>query len=245
MEPLETNDLKDLRSRLLKAGNVSLAVSGQFDIDMLKPRLEALLSKLPAGEKPTSSYLFKKPFAPGEHRESMDRQQAVVFHGYPGPGLLDKDFHVSEVADEVFSGMSSNLFERIREELSLAYFVRSSRIVGLDTAMFYFYAGTSQEGYPKVIEELVEEVARVRNKGITPAELERCKTRLKAARRMSMQTNASCASQAAMNTIYGLPANDWREYDGRIDAVSIEDLSDFARKYFGEADRVELVIGAV
>ena len=242
---LATDDIKELRSSLLTAGNVTIAVSGQFDTETLKPRLEALLEKLPSGGKPVANHEFKKPSSPGEHREPMDRQQAVVFHAYLGPGLLDKDFYVSELADEIFSGMSSNLFEKIREELSLAYFVRSSRIVGLDTAMFYFYAGTSTEGYPRVIEELVKEVKRVSDGDIALKELDRCKTRLKASRRMSMQTNSSCASHAALNVAYGLPANDWRSYDERIDAVSIQDLANFASKYFREEERVELVIGAL
>ena len=245
VEEIEPDDLRALWSKLLVAGNVSLAVSGQFDPSVLQPRLEALLAKLPEGEKPISRQSFSKPADPGAHRQAMDRQQAVVFHGYPGPGLRAEDFYVSEVADEVFSGMSSALFERVREELGLAYFVRSSRIVGLEAAMFYFYAGTSPEGADQVIEALIEEVDRVASGGVTAEELLRCKTRLKASRRMSMQTNASCASQAAMNVAYGLPANDWRQYDGRIDAVTIEELARFAQRYFKAEDRVELVIGAV
>ena len=175
----------------------------------------------------------------------MDRQQAIVFHGFPGPGLLSDDYYVSEVADEVFSGMSSNLFEQVREQLGLAYFVRSSRIVGLDTGLFYFFAGTSPEGYAQVIEELIKEVDRVGSGGVTEAELNRCKTRLKASRRMSQQTNSSCASQAAMNIAYGLPANDWRDYDARIESVTVEGLALFAKTYFKTEHRVELVIGAV
>lgn len=245
VQEIETNDLRALWSKLLVAGNVSLAVSGQFDLSSLQPRLEALLAQLPDGEKPTSTRSFSKPANPGAHRVKMDRQQAVVFHGYPGPGLRSDDFYVSEVADEIFSGMSSVLFERVREELGLAYFVRSSRIVGLDTAMFYFYAGTSPEGADQVIAALIEEVDRVAKGGVASVELDRCKTRLKASRRMSMQTNASCASQAAMNVAYGLPANDWRQYDGRIDAVGIDDLAAFARRYLTAENRVELVIGAV
>ena len=240
-----TKDLRSLWAKLLVAGNVSLAVSGQFEKATLKPKLEALMAKLPEGEKPTARYDFFKPANPGAHRLKMDRQQAIVFHGYPGPGLKSEDFYVSEVADEVFSGMSSVLFERVREELGLAYFVRSSRIVGLDMAMFYFYAGTSPEGAVAVIDALVEEVERVAGSGVTDKELDRCKTRLKAARRMSMQTNASCASQAAMNVAYGLPADDWRQYDGRIDTVTISDLARFAQDYLKPENRVELVVGAI
>ena len=245
VEPLETSDLKALRAKLLTAGNLTIAVSGQFDSESLKPRLETLLAKTPKGEKPSSDAVFVKPHKPGIHRRKMDRQQAIVFHGFPGPGLLSDDYYVSEVADEIFSGMSSNLFEQVREELGLAYFVRSSRIVGLDTALFYFFAGTSPEGYAQVIEELIKEVDRVANGGVSEAELNRCKTRLKASRRMSQQTNSSCASQAAMNLAYGLPANDWRDYDARIESVTIEALALFAKTYFKEEDRVELVIGAV
>ena len=152
---------------------------------------------------------------------------------------------MSEVADELFSGMSSKLFERVRDELSLAYFVRSSRIIGLDTSMFYFYAGTSPERYEEVIAELIAEVGRVASGQVGLDEIDRCKTRLKAARRMSMQTNSACASQAAMNVAYGLPVNDWKNYDDCIDAVTVDSLQDFARNYFDAAKRMELVIGPI
>jgi zinc protease len=57
-----------------------------------------------------------------------------------------------------------------------------------------------------------------------------------------MQTNASRALQATLNTLQGRPANAWREYDGRIDAVTIADLAAFARKYFQRARRTQLVV---
>jgi len=90
----------------------------------------------------------------------------------------------------------------------------------------------------------VKEVDRVRKGEVAPNELDRCKTRLKASRRMSMQTNAACASQAALNVAYGLPANDWKTYDEKIDSVTIQDLARFAASYLNQDDRVELVIGA-
>jgi zinc protease len=48
--------------------------------------------------------------------------------------------------------------------------------------------------------------------------------------------------QAALNATYGLPANDWRNYDAHIDAVTLADLQAFARKYFAAAQRVQLVV---
>ena len=170
------------------------------------------------------------------------RQQAVVLHGFPGSGVRSDDFHVSEIADEVFSGMASNLFERVREKKGLAYFVRSSRVVGLDSGMFSFYAGTSPDHAAEVLKEFEAEVSRVKRGGVTAAEFDRCRTRLKAARRMGMQTNASRAMQASLNALYDLPINDWRNYDARIDAITRDQLKDFAKRRFNAKQRVQVVV---
>ncbi|MDQ8200420.1 pitrilysin family protein [Pelagicoccus enzymogenes] len=242
VESITLEDVKSFWKQVVVGGNVTIGVSGHFDATELKAKLEALLEKLLPAALPKREVEFAKPAEPGVHREFMDRQQAIVFHAYPGPGLKAYDYFVSEVADELFSGMSSELFDRVREKLSLAYFVRSSRIVGLDTSMFYFYAGTSPERFEEVIVELDRETRRVMD-GVAEDELARCKKRLKAAKRMSMQTNSSCASQAVLNATYGLPANEWRIYDEKIDAVSVDSLREFAKNYFAAENRVELVIG--
>ena len=69
------------------------------------------------------------PAEAGDFVEKQPREQAVVLQGFSGPRVNAADFFVSEVADELFSGMASRLFERVREEKGLAYFVRSGRVV--------------------------------------------------------------------------------------------------------------------
>ncbi len=237
---VQAADLRDLHRRLLVSGNAVLAVAGDFDAKKIVPKLKAFLAKLPKGAAPKVAATVK--VTAGDFTEAQPRQQAIVFQAFPGPGLHAKDYIVSEVMDELFSGMSSRLFERVREEKSLAYFVRSSRIVGLDTGMFYFFAGTSPQRYGEVIAELELEIARVQAGGVAAEELTRCQTRLKAGKRMGLQTNSARAMQAALNAIYQLPVNDWRDYDARIDAVGLADLQAFARRYFQPTSRVQLVV---
>jgi zinc protease len=166
----------------------------------------------------------------------------VVTQAFSGPGLLAPDYYVSEVVDELFSGMSSRLFERVREEKGLAYFVRSARVVGLNTAMFYFIAGTEPRHIEEVLAEIGIEIARVLKGGVEEKELLRCQTRLKAARRMSLQTNAARAMQAGLNALYGLPVEDWKNYDAHVDAVDVPALQQFAQTYFQSARRTQLVV---
>jgi zinc protease len=77
---------------------------------------------------------------------------------------------------------------------------------------------------------------------VEPAELTRCQVRLKAGRRQSMQTNSARAMHAALNALQGQPINDWKNYDARIDAVTIADLAAFAKRYFAHAQRTQLVV---
>lgn len=233
-------DLKALHARLVVASNAVLAVAGDFDAKKLVPQLKAFLARLPRGkvERPQPKLA---PVA-DEFVETQPRQQAIVFQAFPGPGLLASDYYVAEVAEELFSGMSSNLFERVREQKSLAYFVRSSRVTGQRVGMFYFFAGTSPKRHGEVLEEFALEIARVQEGRVGADELRRCQTRLKAGKRMSQQTNSSRAMQAALNAVNELPVNDSALYDAQIDAVTIERLRDFARKYFTAETRTQLVV---
>lgn len=228
---LDAKALRALHQRLVVAGNVVLVVTGAFDRKAWLPRLKRWLGALPKGHLQLPHRALRASSAPGDFIENLMREQAVVTSAYPGPSLSHPDHYTGEVLDELFSGMSSQLFERVREEKGLAYFVRSTRIVGLDTSVFGFVAGTHPSHDREVEAEVRAEIERVARGGVGPEELARCQTRLKAGRIMAQQTNAARAMNAALNTLYGYPVNDWCRYDERIDAVTGADLARFAQTY--------------
>lgn len=237
--------LRALHRKLFVASNVVLAVAGDFDPKKLAPKLKALLARLPKGKTPSrwnAGSTLSLPAEAGDFVEKQPREQAVVLQAFPGPRVHAPDYYVGDVADELFSGMASRLFERVREEKGLAYFVRSGRVLGLDTGMFYFFAGTQPGKEGEVLAEIEAEIARVQAGGVEEVELRRCQARLKAGQRQSMQTNSSRALQATLNVLQGQPLNAWRSYDAKIDAVTIADLATFAQKYFQRSHRTQLVV---
>jgi zinc protease len=245
VKALTSAALRALHQRLFVGPNVVLAVAGDFDPKQLAPKLKAFLAKLPRGaalEIPVGPARGGLPAEVGDFVEQQPREQAVVLQAFPGPRVHAPDYFVGEVADELFSGMASRLFERVREEKGLAYFVRSGRILGLDTGMFYFFAGTQPGKEGEVLAEIDAEIARVQAGGVEAVELQRCQTRLKAGQRAAMQTNGSRAAQASLNALQGQPINGWREYDAKIDAVTIADLAAFAREYFQKTRRTQVVV---
>jgi zinc protease len=237
--------LRALHRRLFVGSNVVLAVAGDFDPKKLMPKLKAFLGKIPRGRVPTAQpgeRPMALPAEAGDFVEKQPREQAVVLQAFPGTRVHAPDYHVGEVADELFSGMASRLFERVREEKGLAYFVRSGRVLGLDTGMFYFFAGTQPGKEGEVLAEIDAEIARVQAGGVEDVELRRCQARLKAGQRASMQTNASRALQASLNALQGQPINAWKDYDAEIDAVTVADLATFAGKYFQKKLRTQVVV---
>ena len=242
VKALKPADLVALHRRLCVGPNVVLAVAGDFDPRKLVPKLKTFLAKLSANAAPIAPKQAGSPAAASDLVEKQPREQAVVLQAFPGPRAHGEDFYVGEMADELFSGMASRLFERVREEKGLAYFIRSGRVLGLDTGMFYFFAGTQPGREAEVLAEIDAEIERVTAGGVEPAELARCQTRLKAARRQGLQTNSSRAMQAGINALQGQPINDWKNYDTRIDAVTIGDLAKFAQRYFQRALRTQLVV---
>jgi zinc protease len=238
----EPADLSALWRRLLVGPGVVASVAGDFEPGHLIPRLKALLSKVPRGEPISLGAPYEGPGAPADLVERQPREQAVVLQAFPGATLGAPDFHTGEVADELFSGMASRLFDRVRDQKGLAYFIRSGRVTGRMAAMFYFISGTQPGKEDEVLGEIGAEIERVQSRGVSAEELLRCQVRLKAGRRKTLQTNSARSLQAGLDTLQGRPPNFWKEYDSLIDAVTLEGLAAFAQAHFQKARRIQLVV---
>ena len=246
IEDLEALALEDLATHyrtLVKASNIVLAVTGDFQreliIERISPLLEVQIPAQPFEVADTSVPLEVVAFT---GREAMDREQAVVLQAYPDVGIQDKDFVVAEMLNELFSGMSSRLFERVREDQGMAYYVGTTRVIGLKTGMFVFYAGTHPDQAEAVVSEMNIEIERVAAGEVTEDELARCRTRLKAARPMGKQTIGARAMHAAIQVTYGLPVEDDIEHAAQLDQVDAVALARFAKYYFVESKRVQLIV---
>ena len=235
-------DLSRLWRRLLVAPGTVFAIAGDFSPDKLIPKVERLLLRLPKGTPIGPGPVFEGPEEPGYFVEKQPREQAVVLEAYPGAVLDAGDFYAGEVADELFSGMASRLFERVRDQKGLAYFVRSGRLACRSTAMFYFIAGTQPGKETEVLDEIRIEIERVQAGDISEEELRRCQVRLKAGHRKALQSNAARAMLAGIDVLQGRSANHWKLMDGLLDAITVADLASFAQRHFRPSARSQVVV---
>jgi zinc protease len=244
LEALTVEDLAAHYRALVKASNIVLAVTGDFKREVIIERLNPLFeTKMPAQPFEVADTSAPLEVAACTSHEAMDREQAVVLQAYPDVGIQDKDFVVAEMLNELFSGMSSRLFERVREDQGMAYYVGTTRVIGLKTGMFVFYAGTHPDQAEAVVREMNIEIERVAAGEVTEDELARCRTRLKAARPMGKQTIGARAMHAAIQVTYGLPVEDDAEHAAQLDQVDAVALARFTKYHFAGSKRVQLIVG--
>lgn len=244
LRSLTTEKVRAHYKSLIRSSNLVLSVVGDYKREQLLEVLEPLLNKKIPDElfKEEETRVVAKVEAQTVH-ETMDREQSVVLQAYPDVGIRDDDFIVAEMLNELFSGMSSRLFERVREDQGMAYYVGSTRVIGLCTGMFVFYAGTHPSQSAAVLSEIDIEIARISAGEVTEEELSRCRTRLKASRRMGKQTQGARAMHAAIQVTYGLPIEDDAQYAEKLDQADVCALARFAKKYFTADQKVQLTVG--
>ena len=214
------DDLRNHWQRLLCPGNVVFSVSGDFDRQHIIEQSQAISEKIKGPAFDKADITFTGPAETGRIHEPLDREQAVVFQAYPDMGILHPSRPASIVLGELLNGMSSNLFNEVREKRSMAYYVGANRVTGIDTGMFYLYAGTTPNQMEDVLQQFDIEMNRLSTGKTHEDEISRAKARLKTGKRMQQQTAGNRTLEAALNKLYGLPVNEFLEYDQQIDAVN-------------------------
>ncbi len=245
LELLTLDDLKAHFRRLVTAPNIVISVVGDFEQALVVKRMKRLLESEihMAPFEMNQAIAYDGPAEALKLKDTMDREQAVLFQAYPDVGICSPDYLKGELLNELLNGMSSRLFERVREDRGLAYFVGTSRTLGLQTGMFTFYAGTHSEQTDEVAAEIDVEIARVKAGQVTEEELQHCRTRLKASRLMANQTIDARALDLALKVAYGLPIESDAEYAKKLDQVKSESIAKFANTFLNDENSVRLIVG--
>ena len=198
-----------------------LAAAGGVDHDAILARATALFGDL----KPVGSGSFQPAtFSGGERREVKDLEQVHFALSFEAPGYLAPDVYVAQVyATAMGGGMSSRLFQKIREERGLCYSIFAQSGAYLDTGQITIYAGTSDVEIAELAALTVAELKRA-PESIAEAEVARARAQLKAGLLMGLESPSGRAERLArLLEIWGR-VPDIDETVARIDAVTLAEV---------------------
>ncbi len=185
------------------ASRMVLSASGNLDHDRVVELADRFLSGMPA-----ECRIATEParYEGGERREDRDLEQLHLVLGFPGLPLGDPDYYAASVLSTAFGGgMSSRLFQEVREKRGLVYSVHSFAHSYRDSGLFGIYAGTGEEEAAELVPVLCDEMLRLED-GLEPVELARAKAQMKAGLLMSLEsTGARCEQMAQHMLIHGTP----------------------------------------
>ncbi len=177
----------------------------------------------------------------GESREERDLDQVHVVLGFPSVGYGDPDYYPTILLSTLLGGgMSSRLFQEIREKRGLVYSIYSFASPFKDSGLFGIYAGTGESEVAELIPVMLTELGKVQTK-ITDPELSRARAQLKASLLMSQESTGSrCEQLARQIQTFGrvIPTE---EVLAKINAVTEADIRRAAARHFRAAPTLATV----
>ncbi|CAA7602529.1 Peptidase M16 domain protein [Acididesulfobacillus acetoxydans] len=174
--------------------NLVVAVAGNIQHDAVLRKLSGLYGTFKRGGR---RVLEGTPAGQTVARfVAKDTEQMHLILGVPGLGQDDPDIYPMLVFNSVLGGgLSSRLFQGIREQRGLAYSVYSYHSTYVDTGLFAVYAGTSPDNTSEVVECILSEVLNMKHQGISAEELERTKAQIKGGLYLGLESVSSRMSR--------------------------------------------------
>ncbi|HLI86534.1 MAG TPA: pitrilysin family protein [Bryobacteraceae bacterium] len=228
----DSDMVRDYYRKVYAPANLLVTAAGNLTHERLVSLVREHFESLPAGSQmPAES-------APITHarialRNKKALEQVHVCLGVPSYPLPHQERFACYVLNTLLGGgMSSRLFQNIRERQGLAYAVFSELSPYRDTGCLSIYAGTSLESAPKVVESIVKEFRDLKENPVGEDELRRAKDHLKGSLMLSLESTASRMTNLARQEMYFNRFFTLDELVESIETVAAADVQRIAQTFF-------------
>ena len=224
---------------------IVVAVAGNVDHDRLLETLEQTgWGSIPRGDTPAAQTDAPVATAPRTLHVERDTTQTHLVFGAPAVAHSDpRRYAMSLVSMLLGGGMSSRLFQRVREELGLAYSVYTYQSFHADAGVHGVYVGTAPKTAAAAADAIRSELRLVAEQGIPDAELEAGKSQLKGQITLSLESVSSRMYRAAAVELYNEPYKPLDQLLGEIDRIDRDTIDAICRDFFAPDAHTVLSLG--
>jgi predicted Zn-dependent peptidase len=234
-----SKQLHDFMERQYGAERMVVVAAGAIKHDEFVREVERHLGSFRA--KAESALPQYAHYVGGDYRENRDLMDAQIVLGFEGRAYHVRDFYASQVLSMILGGgMSSRLFQEVREKRGLCYSVYAFHWGFSDTGIFGIHAATGQSDIAELVPVIVSELQKAGD-AILQEELNRARAQYRAGLMMSAESSASRASQIARQLLlFGRPIG-MDELVERLSNLTIERLTDLSARLFSTKPTVTAV----
>src|SRR5712672_2232037 len=243
VKKFEREAVLDTYSHRFAPGNIIVAAAGHLDhdqfVDLVVKHFEHLK---PAKNGFHSAEPKIVPRIVLRNKKALEQVQLCM--GVPAYPIAHEKRHAGYILNTLLGGgMSSRLFQNIRERQGLAYSIYSDLNPYRDTGALTVYAGTSRESAVKVVRSVVNEFRKLKSEPVPADELRRSKDQLKGSLMLSLESSTARMSNLARQEMYYDHFYGLDELIERIEAVTVEDLTQTAEQFFRTEQIAVTVLG--
>jgi predicted Zn-dependent peptidase len=236
------NDLAGFVSENYGPGQMVIAAAGAVDHDRIVRLAEKVMGHMqPVQQAPREAALWHGR----ETRQVKQLEQAHFALALEGPGYMAPDFYAAQIFSSALGGgMSSRLFQKIREERGLCYTIFAQSGFHDDTGMLTIYAGTGGEDLADLTNLTIDEVKRAAE-DMSEAEIARAKSQLRAGLLMGLESSSAQAERMARTLAIWGRVPDPAEVAEKIASVTAADVRAHAEKLLSNAKPAMALYGPV
>ncbi len=224
-------------------GNMIISAAGNIEhhrfVELVRRRFEKLTAASNGfhGSAPrTFSRIMMR------NKKSLEQVQICI--GVPSYPISHENRYSSYVLNTLLGGgMSSRLFQNVREKQGLAYSIFSELNPFRDTGCLAVYAGTSRESVSKVVQSVIAEFRKVKTELVDSEELDRAKAQLKGNLMLSLESSTARMSNLARQEMYYDHFFGLNEIVERIEKIQVEDVRNVAKEFFQPEKIAVTVLG--
>lgn len=226
-------------------GNTVISVAGNYNNDSLKELLERYFGGWSAKNEPQNGKSTVE-FRPETSVREKDTEQVHICIGFEGvKNGDDKMYPLLAINNILGGGMSSRLFQKIREKKGLVYSIYSYPTTYNDAGLFTVYAGMKPENLENVTDLIMEEIRLLQKKGFTKQELEKSKEQLKGNYILGLESTSSRMNSMGKSELLLGYTNTPDEILKKIEAITMDGVDEIVRDVFVFEKRGISIVGNV
>ena len=235
------DDLANYRARHYHPENCVVALAGNYDPEQVQALMQQYFGEWKkSGQRQTVPPM--QPVPGQKAAREKDTEQLHICLGYPGTFLGSDELYPMSVMNNLLGGaMSSRLFQKIREEMGMAYSIYTypSTYVGCGT--FAVYAGVSPKNGHAVLDETLKQLDLLCRDGVTEKEFREAKNQLRGSYLLGLESPGSRMQSMGRGQLHLDRCMTPEETVAKIEAVTIESVNAVARRIFSNAPCISVV----
>ena len=170
------------------------------------------------------------------------KQQSLLLVGFQGVTIDDDQLYVLSLISALLSGSDGLLFHSMRGVDSLAYATGAMSVPGVDKGYFALYVATTEENIELAKKKMFEAIAKISGGDISDEDIEASRNRLLSQQASSIESNSSLAMTSALDGLYGLGFERYKEFPAKLSRIKREDVKNCAKRFLTPNNCVILTV---